>query len=102
MEGAGGREARRRAEAWLVAALEGRGRRAVAAHRRRGEGAAVNYCDGESLDCRNTQAELFGLGSTGLALEDESNHSCIKKLNNQSPNIHSMRDATHTPLQTRM
>ena len=60
MEGAGGREARRRVEAWLVAALEGRGRPWLPTDD--GARGLLLIIATESLDCRNTQAELFGLG----------------------------------------
>ena len=58
MEGAGGREARRRVGAWLVAALEGRGPWLPTDDGARG---LLLIIATESLDCRNAQ-ELLGLG----------------------------------------
>ena len=56
MQGAGGRECRR----MVVAALEGRGRPWLPTDD--GARGLLLIIATESLDCRNTQAELFGLG----------------------------------------
>ena len=93
MEGAGGREARRRVEAWLVAALEGRGRPWLPTDD--GARGLLLIIATESLDCRNMQVEPFGLGA-GAGRREQS-FMYKKAQQPKSKNIHTAGD-THTTL----